>query len=296
MSAAAGDRRADRDGAAGARPGALPTDLVLSPFDAAVPAMLDAARVADAGGFEALWTFDHFAGGMLAKRWSRDPFVVLGAIASVTHRIGLGVLVANMVNRHPAQLASAVSSLQSLAPGRVRCGLGTGAAPGTRFAGEQEGIGRRPAPAAERRRQLVETIAALRLLWSGGGDLDGEHVTLDGVAGVVEPAPCPPIVVGAAAERTVRLAAEHADGVNIRRSVRLADLVATARSAAAGRPFEISVFDDLNPGHPLGGDPAPLLALGVDRRTLVVAPPYPLDAIRRIGSALAADPRSVHCP
>ncbi len=263
------------------------TDLVISPFDADVRAMVEVAWLAERGGFDGVWTFDHFSGAMLGRRWSRDPFVVLGAIAASTERVRLGVLVANVVNRHPAQLASALDSLASLAPGRVSCGLGSGAAPGTRFAGEHDAIGRGLGDAPARRRHLVETIEALKVIWAGKDRLVGDHVVLDGLAGVVEPGPRPPIIVGASGARTVRLAAEHADGVNIRRGPALPDRVALVRSLTGDRPFEISVFDDLDPAHPLGGDVDTLAALGVHRRTLVVAPPYPVAAIARIGARLA---------
>ena len=87
------------------------TDLVLSPFGADPVAMVAAAAAADRGGFAGVHTDDHFSGLVAGKAWSRDPFVVLGAIAAATDRLRVGVLVANMVNRHPAQLASAVNTL-----------------------------------------------------------------------------------------------------------------------------------------------------------------------------------------
>ena len=108
------------------------TDLVLSPFGADPADMVTAAVAADAG-FDGVYTFDHFSGVVLDRPWSRDPFVdARGDRRPRPARRGLGVLVANMVNRHPAQLASAVNTLQALAPGRVICGIGSGAAPGQR--------------------------------------------------------------------------------------------------------------------------------------------------------------------
>ena len=125
---------------------AVKTDLVLSPFGATVAELVGAAVAAD-GGFDGVYTYDHFSGTVAGKPWSRDPFVTLGAIAVSTGRVRLGVLVANMVNRPPASLASAMNTLQSLAPGRVMCGIGAGAAPETQFAAEHELIGRRLADA-----------------------------------------------------------------------------------------------------------------------------------------------------
>lgn len=255
------------------------TDLVLSPFGADPDAMVAAAVAADRGGFAGVYTYDHFSGVVAGKEWSRDPFVVLGAIAAATDRVRLGVLVANMVNRHPAQLVSAVNSLQAMAPGRVMCGIGAGASPGTPFAAEHVAIGRALGSAVQRRAELVDTIAALRAIWRG-----------DGVPAVADGAGAPPIVVGASSTATALLAASHADGVNLHRGGddrALAERVRAVREAA-GPPFEISVFDALDVAHPLGGDRAPLAAIGVDRRTLHVSAPYPHDAIERVGAALAA--------
>src|SRR3954453_13834612 len=141
------------------------TDLVLSPFGTHGAHVLAAARAADAGGFDVLWTYDHFGGAVVGAPWSRHPFVNLGAVAAATERAGLGVVVPNASNRHPAQLASALNTLQSLAPGRVYCGVGSGTAASSPFAVEQHAIGRTPASAAVRREHLRETIACLRAIW-----------------------------------------------------------------------------------------------------------------------------------
>jgi alkanesulfonate monooxygenase SsuD/methylene tetrahydromethanopterin reductase-like flavin-dependent oxidoreductase (luciferase family) len=266
-------------------------DLVLSSFGAAVPEIVEAAVVAERSGFDGVWAFDHFSGTMLGRPWSREPFVVLGAIAASTRRVTLGPLVANIGNRHPAQLASALNSLQSLAPGRVLCGVGSGAAAGTRFAGEIEMIGRPIGDASERRARLVETIECLRSIWAGEG-YAGKYVRCtppNGAGpGVTDGAAAPPIVVGASGEPTVRLAAECADGVNIRDSGDVATLVGAAREAAGERPFEISVFTPFEPEHPLGGDSGRLAMLGVDRRTMFTSAPFDLRAIETIGSRLSA--------
>ena len=276
----------------------MKTDLVLSSFNADLRAAVDlAAAVDEVGGIDGLWAYDHFSGGMVGAKWSRHPFVALGAMAAVTGRVRIGPLVANMVNRHPAQLASAINSLQSLAPGRVTCGVGAGAAPGSRFAAEHSAIGRTLATRADRASQLIETIESLRAIWRGDA-YRGDHVIVSDPSGIVDGHPPPPIIVGASSTETIALAVEHADGVNIRASAKLADHAATARKHAArltarreaeGRsPFEVSVMIDLDPDHPLGGDHNSLRALGIDRRILAVRSPYPRNALLRIVEKLGA--------
>ena len=263
----------------------LKTDLVLAPFDSGIDDIVDAARAADGGGIDTIWTYDHFSGLVTGRRWSRDPWVALAAVAARTERINVGVLVANVANRHPAQLACAVNSLQSLAPGRVLLGVGAGAAAGTRWSSESDAIGRSVAAADERRALLIESIAALRAIWNNEA-FEGARVSVTGDAAITDGAAAPPIIVGASSAATLEVACDHADGANLLPGPDLAARVALARSR---RPegFDVGVFAKLDEAHPLGGDPEPLAHLGVDRRTLWATAPYPLDAIHTIGVALS---------
>lgn len=263
----------------------MKTDLVLAPFDATLADLLAAAQAADSGGFDAVWTYDHYSGLVTGTNWSRDPFVTLGAIAATTSRINVGVLVANANNRHPAQLACAVNSLQSLAPGRVLLGVGAGTAPTSQWSSEQAAIGHPAAVAATRRALLIETIGALRAIWAGE-PFAGEHVTVAAPMAAVDGAPIPPIIVGSSSVGTTEVACDYADGVNLLPSDDLAERVAFARSRTSPG-FEVSVFAALDTEHPLGGDPGALPALGVDRRTLYATMPYDIDRIAAIANELA---------
>lgn len=255
------------------------TDLVLDAFGADMARLLDVARVADEAGFGALWVNDHFSGAVLGAPWSRDPFVLLGALATATERVDLGLLVANMMNRHPAQLASAVNSVQSLAPGRVRLGVGSGAAPGSRFAVEHEMIGTALADAAGRRAGLRHYIGELRAIWSA-------EPGVAGVTGVVDDAPVPPLIVGASAWPTIEVALELADGVNIRRTTALTNQLDAIAAADVGDDFEVSVLDDaFDVDHPTGGAAGALGA--IDRRIVTVPADVDLAALRALGGRLA---------
>jgi alkanesulfonate monooxygenase SsuD/methylene tetrahydromethanopterin reductase-like flavin-dependent oxidoreductase (luciferase family) len=266
----------------------MKTDLVLAPFDAAAGDLLAAAHAADAAGFDTVWTYDHFSGLVTGTGWSRDPFVVLGAIAATTQRVNLGVLVANVANRHPAQLACAVNSLQSLAPGRVLLGIGAGTAPTGQWSSEATAIGRHVPGGATRRAILAESISALRALW-GGEAFQGDHLHVAVQMAVTDGAAIPPIIVGASGRATIEVACEHADGVNlVPEGGDLTERIAFARAHAVAAPFEISALVALDVEHPLGGDPAPLAAFGVDRRTLYVDAPYPIDRIAAIAGALTS--------
>jgi len=93
------------------------------------------AEAIDNGPFQTLWVLDHFAALQEnAAHPMLDPFVLLGALAAKTKSIQLGILVANVVNRQPAVLAQASTSLQFMSNSRFTLGLGAGASPTSRFA------------------------------------------------------------------------------------------------------------------------------------------------------------------
>ena len=260
-------------------------DLAINPFDASVPHMVALARAAEARGVGCVWVADHFSGAVVGRSWSRDPFVCLGAIAATTDRVEVGVLVANVVNRHPAQLASAANSLQSMAPGRVRLGVGSGAAPGSRFAVEHEAIGTSLSELDVRRRRLAASIEALRAIWSGDEDVVAEEVVeevgFSGLTSVVDSSRCPPMIVGASSWPTVEVALRLADGVNLRRTDQLVELLdRIGRRRPDG--FEVSVLDGFDD---VAGDPGRVdeyVAAGVDRLVLGTSPPHRTDRLDRI--------------
>ncbi|WP_420452936.1 LLM class flavin-dependent oxidoreductase [Ilumatobacter sp.] len=269
----------------------MQVDVALHPFGADVASLVRTGVAAERRGAGAAWVPDHFSARMIDRAWSRDPFVLLGALAASTSRIGLGTLVANMVNRHPAQLACAVNSVQSLAPGRVLLGVGSGAGPGSRFALEHEAIGRTLEPTARRRADLVAHLAALRAIWAtpvggatprrhdaseGSGDAAGPEGAADDVGasaagGVVDGAPIPPLIVGASSWGTIDVALAHADGVNLRDTDRLGRQL--ERLDAQRRPgFEVSVLVEIDD---VVADPARidrLAGAGVDRLIVGVSP------------------------
>ncbi len=256
-------------------------DLAINPFDASVPDMVSLARAAESNGAGCIWVADHFSGAVVGRSWSRDPFVCLGAIAAVTERIEVGVLVANIVNRHPAQLASAVNSLQSIAPRRVRLGVGSGAAPGSRFAIEHEAIGTVLGDAGTRRRRLIDTISSLRAIWNHpGGDPDGD-LGSDPLGAVVDSSQCPPIIVGASAWPTVEVALDVADGVNLRRTGALDELLGRI---GRGRPagFEVSVLDWFDDVADAPQRIERFGEFGVDRLILGISPPHDVARLDRV--------------
>lgn len=208
------------------------------------PTLRDAVRRAEQDGYTTTWVFDHFDGAMLGgDRPMLEAFTLLGALAEATSTIGLGTLVANVANRHPALLALAASSVQLISAGRLTLGVGAGTAPGVRWAREHDERGiELLADVADRHRNVARNIEAVRAATDA------------------------PIVVGVNSVELATLAGRVADGVNVRMSHRrAADLVAAARSAAGDRPFDVSgwAFLDDPDAHGHAAD------LGLDRLILV---------------------------
>ena len=82
-----------------------------------------------------------------------------------------------------------------------------------------------------------------------------------------------------------------ADGVNLIDGPQLGALVGLALAKLTdGRPFDVSVFTDLDAEHRVGGDRQRYRALGIDRRTLAASVLYPVEAITAIGARLAQEP------
>ena len=183
------------------------------------------AREAEAAGVDSLWTNDSLA---------RDPFLLCQAWADATARLEVGIGVAQIATRTPAQLAKAAATLQESSGGRLLLGLGVSQP----FAMEQwHGVSVRKPLATAR-----DALAILRASFAGGPtDHRGAALSSVGFRLDMEPLPPPPpLYLGAMKPRMLALAGAEADGVLL--SWESCDgvhrAVETARRAAekAGRP------------------------------------------------------------
>ena len=155
------------------------------------PRLRDAVLEAEADGVGTAWILDHLDGRVLGgDRDMLECFTLLGALSSVTTSIGLGTLVMNVTNRHPAVAALAVSSVQRISGGRLILGIGAGADPAMPWASEHHERGIPVLPTLEARHAaVVHQIEHLRR---------------------VEPTR---VVVGVNSLTLARLAGEHADAL-----------------------------------------------------------------------------------
>src|SRR5262252_7361508 len=126
------------------------------PGTSPMPELMSLIESIEAAGFDG-------AGILDSQMISRDTFVVLGQAAARTTRLGLFPAVTNPFTRHASVLASAIQTVEEMAPGRVRFVIGTGYTSAST-------IGHKPATLAEMR----ACIAAVKTLLAGQSvDWDG---------------------------------------------------------------------------------------------------------------------------
>ena len=158
----------------------------------------------------------------------REPWTTLASVARDTSRIRIGTWVTNPLSRHPLVTAAAAATLDDLAPGRVYLGIGAG---GTGV--WHLGMG------TARLAELEAYVLTVRaLLERGAADWKGHALTLPwaGPRRI-------PIVMGAHAAKSLRLAGKIGDGVVIGLGIS-PDVVAASLELLdeAGRSDELEVW------------------------------------------------------
>ncbi len=169
-------------------------------------AVPDAARAAEAGGFDGLSTQEN----------RNDPFLSLAVAAVGTERVELGTAVAIAFPRSPMVVANAAWDLQVASRGRFVLGLGPQIRPHNekRFSVPWS-------PPAPRLREYVLALRAIWTAWETGGPLrfEGEHYRFTLMTpNFVPPSlhlPMVPVTLAAVGPHTLRLAGEVANGVRL---------------------------------------------------------------------------------
>jgi probable F420-dependent oxidoreductase len=191
------------------------------------------ALQAEAAGFDSVWVFDHllFRGPDGRSEGIWESWTTLSALAEATSRVELGTLVLCAGFRNPAVLAKMAVTLDSVSNGRLILGLGAGW-----HKPEFEAFG---IPFDRRLSRFEEALGVVSsLLRTGTLDFEGQHYWVRG--GELRPrssrAAGPPILVGAAGPRMLRLTARLADQWNgcwFGEPASAADLLAKVRHACA---------------------------------------------------------------
>ena len=268
-------------------------------------------------GFGWISVWDHFYGatGRPDDAACLEAVAMHAALACTTSKVRIGSLVYSIGYRHPAVLAKAITAIDQLSNGRADMGIGAGWAKV-----EYDAYGIEFPSVKTRMDQLEEGIQCLRgLLHDDVTTFTGQHFTLTDARN--EPRPVQsklPIWIGGGGEkRTLKIAAQYADGWNVPFIAPDAfahkNEVLDQHCAAVGRdPKEIkrainvglayseanlqqqfgAISDLVRPGVLTGSDDEIMarigeyVAAGADQVNIALRAPFDLDAIERFSAAL----------
>ncbi len=188
--------------------GRLPIGVALHPIGVDFAWWRASALRLEAAGYAGVWCWDHFTSRGVRSDPVLECWTTLTAVAAVSERITVGPFVLNVMNRHPSVVARMAATLQQVSGGRLILGMGIGGHPA-----EHTALGISFPPVEERVERLVEAVAAIRVLWTGGPvTLPGRHYRLEDAYAFPRPDPVPPIIVGGETRAGARLAARIGDG------------------------------------------------------------------------------------
>jgi alkanesulfonate monooxygenase SsuD/methylene tetrahydromethanopterin reductase-like flavin-dependent oxidoreductase (luciferase family) len=144
-----------------------------------VAPLLDLAQQVEELGFDSVW-----AGDSLLARPRLDPLIVLSACAAVTRRVVLGTAALTAALRHPLIGANMLASLEHVAPGRLRVGVGAGFP----VPESEHEFGALGVPFRGRSARLDETVRLWKQTWTRGSAFHGAIWDLDGLDRLPGPA------------------------------------------------------------------------------------------------------------
>lgn len=184
--------------------------------------MVGLAQLAEASGFESVWTFEHVivpmdyqskypynpSGKMGADPATNfvDPFVALSAIAAATKtiRLGTGVNILSQVN--PLYMAKQSASLDFVSNGRFMLGVGIGWL--------QEEFAALGVPFERRGARFDDYVVAMKKIWAGDVvEHESDFINWSGFKSYPLPVQQPlPVIMGGAKGKIYERIARHGDG------------------------------------------------------------------------------------
>ena len=187
--------------------------LKLSGQDTTIEALRAVWRIADEGGFDHVWDFDHLAsiGDGGPDRPIYEGWTLQAAIAQATTRVRIGCLVTGNTYRNPALLAKEAVTVDHLSGGRLEFGIGAAWAEIEHEMYGIEGLDHRVGRLSEALRIIKSLFTEERT------NFDGRYYHFKDAIANPKPIqkPYPPFWIGASGPTTLRLVARHADVWNI---------------------------------------------------------------------------------
>ncbi len=176
------------------------------------------AQQADALGVESIWLFDHFhTVPRPTDEITFESYTSLSALAALTTRVRLGHIVICTAFRNPALTAKMISTMDTISDGRMELGIGAGWK-----RDEWLAYGYGFPETKERLAALGDHLEVITRMLAGDkhqhATFDGRYASVRDAINVPKPIQQPrvPIMVGGnGPEVTWRLAARHADELNV---------------------------------------------------------------------------------
>ena len=176
------------------------------------------ATTAEDAGFDSVYVMDHLhqiRGVGPDENWMLEGPTTLGALAAVTKKAQLGLMVGGIHYRNPALLAKITTTIDILSGGRAILGIGA-----AWNESESLAYGYEFPPLGVRFEQLEDGLRIFRAMFTG----DAGQATVDGERHHIKDAynnPKPlrgdiPILIGGSGEKkTLRMVAQYAEASNV---------------------------------------------------------------------------------
>lgn len=169
-------------------------------------------KMFDELGFDSIWDCDHLIQPSRPTGPYFEAWTLLAALATVTRRARIGVLVSSNTFRHPVLLAKQAITIDHIANGRLDVGFGAGW-----YEPEHKMFGLDLYQPAERVQRFHEAVQVLDgLLRNEVTSFKGKYYTLNEAASRPRPLqqPRPPLLLAGHRPRMLRIAAQYAETWN----------------------------------------------------------------------------------
>lgn len=174
--------------------------------------MLRHYQTFEALGFDSVWHADHYQRPSLPEAPFLEGWTLLSALAALTDRVRLGILVTSNTFRHPPLVAKQAVAVDHVSGGRLELGLGTGW-----YEPEHLRYGVQFPPPRELVDRFAEAVELIDLLLTHDiTTWQGRYYAVNGAP--FRPAPLqqprPPLTLGAHGPRMLGVVAKYADRWN----------------------------------------------------------------------------------
>jgi coenzyme F420-dependent glucose-6-phosphate dehydrogenase len=260
----------------------------LSSEEHPAPELVRYAQRAESAGFAYAMLSDHYHPWIGAQGESSFAWSVLGGVASTTERLRVGTgVTCPLMRYHPAIVAQAAATIETMMPGRFMLGVGTGEALNEHI------VGQRWPSWPERAAMLEEAVALIRELWSGRKVRHhGEYFTAENARVFSRPESPPPIIVAAGAPHSAELAGRIGDAlINFAPEASIVERF--ERSGGSGKPkylqYNVCYDEDEQNARKIALEVCPTVALKGEVPQLLPEPEHFEQAVQLVTEDQIAD-------